>query len=477
MLRCCILSVFAIVIGTLAGCQRAQQFPPIGKKAEVIEEKTPTENESFLRELTWSEPLGVKDTPIVFVPASSPEWGKLKKYWNETPFPLGLPIVHIGVSPLEIAAAWVVVERNTDIKIKVPLGLPDPTPHIPAANPPSAGKWRLGKTLFHWPIVATSNRTLSCATCHDPRRAFAEDPSNPSGAKRSAPSLLNVVYNRRQFWDGRVESLEESLFRGQDDERKLTPEKRLERGLEEHNWGGWVRELVEKKDKELHKQFLEVFGVDHPTQATVSQALATYVRTLLAGDSLYDRAESARQAKDVDKSASLFAQLLVDDASLQTLRDTVTSDTPKKDELALLWARGHELFHGRARCAKCHTGALLTDQDFHNIGCDLKENWPEGRKETGRSVHLAPALKEPRYLGAFRTPSLRNLKSKHRYFHDGSRANLYDVVDFYDRGILKLPHVATPLLRGTEAQLLILNQAEKNALVVYLRSMEGRRED
>jgi cytochrome c peroxidase len=477
MLRCCVLLVFAIFFGMLVGCQKAQQFPAVGKKVEVKEDIKPGENESFLRELTWSELGATRDTPIVFVPAGSPEWGKLKKYWNEAPFPVGLPTIHIGFSPLEIAAAWVVVEQNTDIKIKVPLGLPDPTPHLPGANPPTVGKWRLGKTLFHWPIVRTDKRTVSCVTCHDPRRAFAEDPSNPAQTKRSAPSLLNVVYNRRQFWDGRVDSLEETLFRGLDDERQLTPEKRLERGLEEHNWGGWVRELVEKKDKDLHKQFLEVFGVEHPTQATVSQALATYMRTLLAGDSLYDQAAEARQAKDVARSASLFGQLLKDDAAVQTLRDTVTSDGPKKDELAMLWAKGHELFHGRARCAKCHDGALLTDQDYHNIGCDLKENWPEGRKETGRSVLLPPGLKEPRYLGAFRTPSLRNLKSKHRYFHDGSRVNLYDVVDFYDRGILKLPHVATPLLRGTEAQLLILNQAEKNALVVYLRSMEGRRED
>lgn len=467
MLRC---SLLLLCICLFAGCQKAQQYPPLGKKVEVKEEKI-TENESMLREWSWVEPAAVRDTPIVFVAEGNAEWATLKKYWNEPPPALGLPTIHIGFAPLEIAASWAMVEQSTVVKIKVPRGLPDPTPHVPAANPPSLGKWRLGKALFNMTIAKSLKRNYSCATCHDPRRAFGEDPSNPAGTKRSVPSLLNVVYNRRQFWDGRVETLEETVVRSLDDERGVSAEKALERGLEQHVWGNWVRELVKKKDKDLSQQFAQAFGVEHPTQGAVAQALATYMRTLLSGDSLFDQATEARQTKDLEKSAALFASLLKDEHTAQTLRDSYTSELPKRDELAALWAKGHELFHGTARCAQCHKGPLLTDQDFHNIGCDPAENW----KTSGRAVQLPPGLKEAKYMGAFRTPTLRNLKGKHAYFHDGSKSTLYDVVDFYDHGVMPLNPYVSPLLKnGVDVRFLVLNKQEKMSLVVYLRSMEGQ---
>ena len=78
-------------------------------------------------------------------------------------------------------------------------------------------------------------------------------------------------------------------------------------------------------------------------------------------------------------------------------------------------------------------------------------------------------------LGAFRTPSLRNLKNKHAYFHDGSKSTLYQVVDFYDHGVMPLaPHVSPVLKNGADVRFLVLNKQEKMSLVVYLRSMEGQ---
>src|SRR5262245_57992846 len=158
MVRQCLMLVCLCL---LAGCQRAQQYPPLGKKVEIKEEKF-AENESQLREYSWIEPRPVRDTPIVFVAESNPEWATLKKFWNEPPPAVGLPTIHIGFAPLEIAASWAMVVENTVVKIKVPRGLPDPTPHVPAANPPSLGKWRLGKALFAMTIAKSLKRNYSC---------------------------------------------------------------------------------------------------------------------------------------------------------------------------------------------------------------------------------------------------------------------------------------------------------------------------
>jgi cytochrome c peroxidase len=367
------------------------------------------------------------------------------------------------------------VEKQQVVKIKVPRGLPDPTPHIPAANPPTVEKWRLGKTLFYQPIVKTDKRVYSCATCHDPRHGFSEDPSNPARAKYHTPSLVNVVFNRRQFWDGRVETLEETLFRGPDDERKQSAQKRLERGLEQHVWGGWVRELAQTKNKDLEPLFVQAFGTDRPTQTNVAQALATYMRTILSGDSLYDQAGKALEVNDIAKSAASFEPLLKDEATAQSLRDNASTDQPKREELAKLWATGNQLFHGRARCAQCHRGALFTDGDFHNIGCDDKESWPEHGHESGRAVYLVGALKEMRLIGAFRTPSLRNLKDRSAYFHDGSRGKLVDVIEFYDHEVPpRNPYIAKTLRDGEHSVSLHLTVREAIGLVVFLLSLQGQ---
>jgi cytochrome c peroxidase len=419
------------------------------------------------------------DTPIVFVPTTSAEWAKLPAYWNAAPFPAGLPSAHLGLAPIGMAAAWALVEHHAAVKIKVPRGLPDPTPHIPHANPPTVGKWRLGKALFFMPIVKVGSKSVSCAVCHDPASGFAQSPGNPTGAKFDSPSLLNAVYNRRQFWDGRADSLEETLFRGFEDEGASSPDKRLERGLEQHDWRGFVRDLVDKKDENLHRQFEAVFGIKHPTQDAVARSLATYIRTLLSGDSIHDAAEQARMdAAAPALTAAHFAAALKDDAAAASLRDSVHDKTPTRDELPSLLMKGHALFHGKARCAQCHRGPLFTDHDFHNIGFDDKEGWPTGGKETGRAVHVPVGLKEIRLVGAFRTPTLRNLIGTNPYFHDGSRKSLRDVVYYYNVGVPPFsPYVAKALKDGDQPQMLVLTREDNDALVCFMRSLQGRRVD
>ncbi len=167
---------------------------------------------------------------------------------------------------------------------------------MPALNPLTFGKWRLGKALFFTPMLKAGGKSYSCATCHDPRHGFAEDPSNPPGAKYNTLSLINVVYNRRQFWDGRVGTLEETIFRSVNDERKITDERRREQALGQHVWGGLVTALI--LDGSYNRDFEFVFGIPRPTQDAVAQALATYMRTILSGESLYDRAAKPRKSSN-----------------------------------------------------------------------------------------------------------------------------------------------------------------------------------
>lgn len=474
MVRRCGFLLFVAGLCLLTSCQRAQQYKAIPKEAVTKAEPKEEESEKFLSQLSWIEPAETPDTPIVFVPSSSGEWPKLAAYWNALPFPGGLPTVHLGLPPMQMAAAWALVEHHTVIKIKVPRGLLDPTPNFPPPNPPTLGKWRLGKKLFFTPMLTAGSKKYSCATCHDPRHGFAEDPANPPGARYNTPSLINVAYNRRQFWDGRVRTLEEALFQSANDERRADPEKRLEKGFERHVWGGFARALAE--DGRFHKDFIAVLGVQ-PTQDAVAQALATYLRTILAGDSLYDRAEQVRRDKNAKTlTAAHFAELVKDEVTAGPLRDSVSSDKPKREEMPMLLVKGHELFHGKARCARCHQGPLFTDDDFHNIGCDAKESWPLD-KETGRAVHVPIGLKEARLIGAFRTPSLRNLEKTYPYFHHASGRTLRDVVDFYDIGVLPAPYLAKTLKDGERPQSLLLSAADRDALVIFLRSLQGQEVD
>jgi cytochrome c peroxidase len=475
MLRRCFLLALLAGLLTLTACQRARRYQLPAKPPTATSDGNA---EADLRRLSWTEQRARPDLPILFVAETSPEWAGLKRSWNAA-----LPTAYLGLPPLGAVAALVLTE-HMPIKIKVPRGLPDPTPNIPAANPPTLGKWRLGKALFVKRFLKAGDAAYACTDCHDSRHGFAEDKLHPEGGKYNTLSLLNVVYNRRQFWDGRVQTLEETLVRSFEDERPVNADRSRERALEQHIWGGFVAALG--ADKDLSAEFKLVFGVDKPTQNSAAQALATYLRTLLSGDSLYDQADALRrEQKAKTLSAEHFRAVLKDETAAAVLRDLTDRRTPTLVELPALLHKGHEVFHGKAGCVTCHHGPLFTDHDYHNIGYEGSEGAPAVGVETGRSVHVPVGLKEWRLNGAFRTPSLRNLTRTAPYFHDGSYAKLGHVVEFYNGGVQWSFYLAAPLkdpdlpgrLDEKDAVMLPrrlnLTAAEKEALVLYLRSLQG----
>ncbi len=467
-----------LVLGSLAlgGCQPAHRYPfslgPARKESQALPVPAP---------FAWLEPAQTSDLPLVFVPSTSPEWPYLG-FWTSFPVPAaGASTIHLGLPPLAAAVAMAAAEqmeaiKTRAIKIKVPLGLPDPTPNIPAANPPTLGKWQLGQQLFFAKILSPEAvDKLACASCHRPQHGFADDwPIRPGDAKH-APSLINCVFNQTQFWDGRVRHLEEVLVRRLEDEQYPTENQSPQGNLQgQHVWGGLVAHLAAQP--KYRQRFQEVFGIEQPTQDTIAKALATYLRTLLSGHSPYDRAQAQRRQEGAaELTAKHFEAVLGPD-----LLKTFGSDQAGKSSLAGALGKGHRLFQGQAGCQACHRGPLFTDHDFHNIGIGDSLKVAVPGREHGRFAHVPVGLKQARLVGAYKTPSLRALPRTPPYMHDGSLGDLEKVVAYYNNhnhqefNTWLNPYLAGPLRKSpNEARRLHLTAEEMRALVLFLRSLDG----
>ena len=292
---------------------------------------------------------------------------------------------------------------------------------------------------------------------------------------RNAPTLINAVYNKHQFWDGRATYLEEVVQRTLEDES--VPTASLTKDLEpeyRHVWFNVVGQLRGRAD--YLGEFERVFGTE-PTQDNVAKALATYVRTILSGDAVYDRAEAARQQRGgTELEASDFAKAL-DPVSLKALTSEALSEQQVGAQLDL----GHRLFLGHGRCVACHKGPLFTDHDFHNIGVGESrkaENILDG-KGNGYFAHAPTGLKDKRYIGAFKTPTLRALPRTAPYMHRGEFGTLRDVLRHYNtlRANLILTfaqHLDPILLDGPHsASDLRLEDADLRRLELFLKALDG----
>jgi cytochrome c peroxidase len=299
--------------------------------------------------------------------------------------------------------------------VKVPLGLDPDAMQIPSDNPLSAPKVELGKLLY-FDARLSSDGSIACASCHDPAKGFTDQKpvSNGVGAKtgtRSAPTVLNSAFNFFQFWDGRAPSLEEQA------KGPIANPVEMSSTLDVS-----VQSIA--KIAGYRPYFEKAFGDQVVTIDRVVQAIASYERTVLSGNSEWDR------FVDGDKSA------LGDSAQ-----------------------RGLALFEGKALCTRCHVGFNLTDGLFHNIGVGMAKPKPD----LGRYV----VTNEDKDKGAFKTPTLRDLQRTAPYMHDGSVKTLAEVIDFYNRGGEKNEWL------DVKVQPLNLTAEEKSDLLAFLMSLEG----
>ncbi|WP_029582753.1 cytochrome-c peroxidase [Bradyrhizobium sp. URHD0069] len=308
----------------------------------------------------------------------------------------------------------------------------------------------LGQKLFFEPRLS-GNGTVACATCHDPDRAFADSRPVSVGihgrvGQRNAPTVLNALYNKTQFWDGRVTTLEQQAA--------LPITNPFEMGSA--SIGDAVSRIAE--DKDYQTQFMQAFGRGANEQDMVS-AIAAYERTLASFDSPFDH-------------------FIAGDAN-------AISDSAK---------RGWQLFNAKARCQLCHAltdnqpdVTLFMDNDFHNIGIGiLRHNVAALAQQAERElaqgnlpdVDVAAITKDMSVLGrflvtrkqkdiaAFKTPNLRNVLVTGPYFHDGSMQTLWDVMDHYNKG----DGITNPWL-DKDMQPLALTEPEIDDVVALLASL------
>ena len=282
----------------------------------------------------------------------------------------------------------------------IPLGLDLYMP-VPEDNPVTLERVERGRAMF-FDKRLSRDRTIACASCHDPERAFSDGRPVAIGVfnrvgRRSAPALVNRGYGRAFFWDGRAATLEEQVLQPIQDRNEM--------------------------DMTLPEVSARV-GV--PIEE-VSRSLASFVRSLLSGDSPFDRFING------------------DRSSLTTEQQA-----------------GLQLFRGKANCTACHVGPTFSDERFHNTGVA----WRDGRLlDEGRSGVTGKTDDR----GAFKTPTLREIARTAPYMHDGSLVTLTEVVDYYDRGGNTNP--------GLDAELrpLRLTDIEKKTLVSFLESLNGTR--
>ena len=327
--------------------------------------------------------------------------------------PLSVALVLLAVSYELAATAQTQAEavRMIDSLQELPMELgPLPAVKTPIDNPLSGRKIALGRRLF-FDTNLSPDGTLSCASCHDPRKGFSDGRPRATGfhgkqLPRRTPSLWNSAYNVSQFWDGRAATLEaQAVFPLTSvGEMASTDRNALQ-----------ARLLAQPR---YAAEFNAVFGKG-PTVQNITAALAAFERTLISSNSRFDRYARG------DKNAL-------------TLRE--------KDGLVL--------FIGKARCIRCHNGPNFTDNKFDNIGTGDK-------LDEGRFV----VTHREEDSGSFKTPTLRNVALHAPYMHDGSASTLESVIDYYDRGGNARPGKSPFVMR------IGMTEREKRDLISFLNSL------
>lgn len=238
----------------------------------------------------------------------------------------------------------------------------------------------LGELLFFDSILSRDNQ-ISCASCHKPQFAFSDNVPVSFGVdslkgERNAPSCMNQSARNFQFWDGRMETLEEQA--AGPIENHVEMDMPLSFAVEKLN-----------KHSQYKQFFIKIFG--HPAdKKSITEAIAAFERTLETNKSVFDNYN-----KGID-----------------TVKFTASAK------------RGHEIFNVKGKCFDCHFGPDFTGDQFRNIGLfNGKELNDSGRFVVTRDLND---------LGKFKTPGLRNIFMTAPYMHNGMHKTLMDVINYYN---------------------------------------------
>ncbi|MGE0674642.1 MAG: cytochrome-c peroxidase [Methylibium sp.] len=316
-------------------------------------------------------------------------------------------------------------------------------PPIPKDNPNTPAKVELGKKLF-WEARLSGNGSMPCVSCHLPTLGWGDGGAISRGYPgtkhwRNSQTVLNSAYYNKLFWEGNVTSLEAQAPAAAE-------------GAVAGNGDGSVMEMRLRFVPEYVEAFRKVFGSEWPRINDAWRAIAAYERTLVT------------DAKQVP-----FDRWLAGD----------------KQALNAAQQRGMALYNGKAGCIQCHNGALASDQKFHRLGVpeyagfqddpllQITHRWehyqkgvPEAKyRDAPTDFGLYYQTKNPKDIGKFRTPSLREVKYTAPYMHNGVFATLPEVVEFYNAGGGNDAQ-KSPLLRPLQ-----LSGTEKADLVAFLEAL------
>jgi cytochrome c peroxidase len=308
------------------------------------------------------------------------------------------------------------------ITIQSPLGLP-PVP-VPENNPETVEAIALGRKLFYEKRLS-SDSSLSCASCHNPSIGFSDGRKQSVGVggkagTRNAPSVVNSAYTPIQFWDGRAASLEEQAGGPMSNAAEMNQSHEVS-----------ISKL--QTEPTYQTDFERAFGPGPITIGKIKQALASFERTLVSGNSPFDRYRYGGDQTALSAAAIRGLALFLDEK--------------------------------KGNCASCHTigakYALFTDGKFHNIGVGVGD---EGKlTDLGRYGETKLEIEK----GAFKTPTLRNIAKSAPYMHDGSLKTLSDVVDYYSGGGNSNPYLDDRIKK------MHISGRERPDLIAFLEALTG----
>lgn len=330
---------------------------------------------------------------------------------------------------LPLGLAWLGLGQSASLAeapsttFKPPRGLEDMEITVPADNPMTPGKIALGEQLFFDKRLSRT-KAMSCETCHVPEKGWTDGLAlsakfDGSLNSRHTPTLIGVAYAPDLYWDGRAKGLEAQILAA---------------------WKGQMGADPEAVAKELDAiagykaAFAREFG-GPPSAEGIVRALASFVRTIHAGDTPWDR--HPQDEKSLSRSRA---------------------------------GRGFKVFSEVAHCTLCHLPPLYSDTLFHNVGVGSAAEKPD----LARGKILADAATKAgqpvppeaeTLMGAFKTPSLRGAVSTPPYFHDGRTKTLEEAVDLMVKGGIPNAHLDEKLKPAR------LTATERRELLAFLRSL------
>tara|TARA_R110002050_G_scaffold109799_5_gene221567 strand:+ start:11658 stop:12722 length:1065 start_codon:yes stop_codon:yes gene_type:complete len=308
-------------------------------------------------------------------------------------------------------------ETATPYHLEIPKGFPPM--EIPNDNPMTEEGVELGRKLFYDKRLS-GDETLACASCHQSKASYADSNQFSTGidgsvGNRNAMAVINVGYSFSLFWDGRAATLEAQA---------LGP---VVNPIEMNTT--WPAVLVKLNEDTYYRNMFKIaFGVDVIDSLDVAKAIAQFERTMLSGNSRYDKSLSG---------------------------GPILTESERRGQDIFLTEKGD--------CFHCHGTGLFMGFDYENNGVQ------QSMTDNG----LGDITQLSTDIGKFKPPTLRNIEFSAPYMHDGRFTTLEEVVEFYNSGVNQnSPNVSALMLKSNRPNgSLNLTVQQKQDLVAFLKTL------